>query len=107
MPFFATPSKKLRGLPKLLVGFMHHKEWYSKGTLTADMNWYNPKNGKRYLPETVGRALRHLEECCVIAVKYDGISVQYKWIPLELRTRYIPWSMRSEFQKSKLFIEHA
>lgn len=52
-------------------------------------------SGKRYLPETVGRALRSLEEDCIIAVKEDGISVQYKWIPFDLRGRYITSSERT------------
>lgn len=86
------------GLPELLIGYLfHNKEWVSKGTLTADMVWKHPRGknyGKRYLPETVGRALRSLEEQSIIAVKNDGISVQYKWIPHELRRRYIPSSVR-------------
>jgi len=59
--------------------------------------------GKRYLPETVGRALRHLEEDSYIAVKGDGISVQYKWIPQDLRMRYIPYSRRPNDKKEVLF----
>lgn len=86
---------------------MAHKEWFAKGTLTADMTWKHDRGaknyGKRYLPETVGRALRHLEEMSVIAVKDDGISVQYKWIPTEMRARYIPWSRRPDDRKKILF----
>ncbi len=89
---------KLRGLPALLVGYMsRHAEWYPKGALTADMEWKHPVGkhyGKRYLPETVGRALRDLEEQGIIAVKPDGISVQYRWIPHALRSRYIRMSER-------------
>lgn len=97
------------GLPNQIVGYLHkyHNEWISKGTLTADMQWRNQtpgKNrGKRYLPETVGRALRSLEESSIIAVKDDGISVQYKWIPFELRGRYIPWTYRPMQSKGTLF----
>lgn len=90
---------KLRGLPNQLVGHLsRNRDWWSKGTLTADMQWRHDTgkhSGKRYLPETVGRALRSLEEDCIIAVKEDGISVQYKWIPPELRGRYIPSSERT------------
>ena len=89
----------MKGLPNQLVGHLARtREWVSKGTLTADMVWRHDKglhSGKRYLPETVGRALRSLEEDRIIAVKDDGISVQYKWIPHDLRGRYIPSSVRT------------
>lgn len=81
---------------------MAHKDWMAKGWLTADVLWRHDRgknHGKRYLPETVGRALRHLEEMSIIAVKKDGISVQYKWIPPELRGRYIPFSQRGDIKK--------
>ena len=97
----------MRGLPGQLVGFLSKdKTWFPKGTLTADIVWkHNSGNsyGKRYLPETVGRALRALEEQAVIAVKPDGISVQYKWIPHEMRSRYLPQSMRARGKETVLF----
>lgn len=71
--------------------------WHSKGALTAEREWRHQKGrryGARFLPETVGRALRSLEEDSVIAAKADGISVQYKWIPHAMRRRYIPTSRR-------------
>ena len=80
-------------------------EWHPKGKLTADMVWkhtHGKSYGKRYLPETVGRALRSLEEHSLIAVKDLGISVQYKWLPLERRASYIPSSQRGE-HTDKLF----
>ena len=87
------------GLPQLLVSHLSKVgDWIPKGTLTADMVWKHPQgknSGKRYLPETVGRALRLLEESSVIAVKEDGISVRYKWIPSQMRERYIPSSQRT------------
>lgn len=79
-------------------------DWHPKGKLTADMVWKHKRGrsaGVRYLPETVGRALRLLEEASIIAVKEDGISVQYKWLPHEKRPSYIPFSKRAD--KSKLF----
>ncbi len=90
--------KRLTGLPAQLVSFMQSPHvWHAKGKLTADMQWKHQRGknyGKRYLPETVGRALRSLEENRVIAVKADGISVQYKWLPSDMRKRYIPSSQR-------------
>ena len=88
----------MKGLPNQLVGYLHRDgAWVSKGTLTADMVWKHERGrsaGKRYLPETVGRALRLLEEDSIIAVKDAGVSVQYKWIPHDVRGRYIPSSQR-------------
>ncbi len=80
--------------------------WHAKGTLTADMVWKHKggkHNGTRFLPETVGRALRSLEERRIIAVKQDGVSVQYKWLPPARRKSYIPFSDRHNHQKEKLF----
>ena len=96
--------KPLRGLNKQLASYLQRNHvWHPKGTITADIEWRHERGkhyGVRYLPETVGRALRHLEEMSIIAVKDDGISVQYKWIPPELRAKYIPTSMRTD---DKLF----
>ena len=81
-------------------------EWRSKGTLTADMVWKHVagKNyGNRYLPDSVSRTLRRLEEQSIIAVKGENVSVQYKWIPPMMRHTYIPWSRRPEGMKDILF----
>ena len=97
---------ELRGLPAQLEYYMKHKDWFSKGTLTADIEWKHQRGrnyGVRYLPETVGRALRHLEESSIIAVRDDGVSVQYKWIPRHFRNRYIPFSLRAPDKKTMLF----
>lgn len=85
---------------------MTNKEWISKGTLTADMEWRRQtgrRYGTRYLPETVGRALRLLEEKSIIAVKQDGQSVAYRWIPERFRGVYIPYSRRPEGREGVLF----
>lgn len=99
----------LKGLPRQLAYHMRHGDWIHKGVLTADMEWRHlsgKKIGSRYLPETVGRALRHLEEDCVIAVKQAGVSVQYKHIPEgERRQRYITSSCRPKGQEDVLFRE--
>lgn len=81
-------------------------DWHPKGKLTAEMIWKHKRgkhSGVRYLPETVGRALRTLEERSVIAVKQDGLSVQYKWLPPARRGNYIPFSERTNHQKERLF----
>ena len=99
--------KNLTGLPKQLEVFLHHHQaWASKGYLTADIQWKHQIGkhaGVRYLPETVGRALRTLEEKSVIAVKDEGISVQYAWIPPEKRKFYIPFSTRPDYLKHKMW----
>ena len=66
--------------------------WVSKGHITR-VDWYDER-GTRYLPETVGRALRLAEERKRIAVKYEGKNTLYKWLPHEKRARYIPTSER-------------
>lgn len=94
-----TLSEQLRNWLKL------NWEWHPKGKLTADMVWKHQHGrnvGTRFLPETVGRALRLLEQKSIIAVKPQGISVQYKWLPLERRRDYIPTTIRGNNQ-NKLF----
>lgn len=80
---------------------MRYPSWVSKGALTA-LVWRDDK-GKTFLPETVGRKLREAEAESKIAVKDKGVSVQYKWIPHELRSKYIPTSER--VSKDVLFHE--
>ena len=101
--------KKLHGLPAQLDSYLRSAgRWISKGHLTAEVEWKHQRGkhtGARYLPETVGRALRHLEEASNIAVRESGISVEYKWLPFELRGRYIPSSARPDSEKDTLFRE--
>lgn len=101
---------KLKGLPRQLVGFLSRDHvWHAKGLLTADMTWKHDTGkhyGKRYLPETVGRALRALEEQSIIAVKAEGISVAYKWLPPERRKTYIPSTQRKAGYEHILFREN-
>ena len=101
--------KKLHGLPAQLDSYLRSaSRWMSKGHLTAEREWVHLKGkskGARYLPETVGRALRSMEEQSIIAVRDSGISVEYKWLPFEMRGRYIPSSARPDHAKDKLFRE--
>lgn len=77
---------------------LQYPSWVAKGELTA-IQWKDD-NGKTFLPETVGRKLREAEQDHRIAVKDKGVSVQYKYLPVELRKKYIPTSVRKD---DKLF----
>lgn len=77
--------------------------WHSKGKLTADLIWKH-KNGFRFLPDSVSTTLRKLERNKIVAVKPDGVSVMYKYIPVDLRKIYIPTTSRLKGQERKLFI---
>lgn len=71
---------------------LQYPSWVAKGELTAVV--WKDESGKTFLPETVGRKLREAEGNKRIAVKEKGVSVQYKWIPHELRAKYISTSER-------------
>lgn len=98
-------TKPFTGLKAQLFNFLRKEgAWVHKGRLTADMVWHNKtgmRYGARYMPETVGRALRHLEEERHIAVKEDGISIAYKALYSPWKEKYIPFSERTD--KSKIF----
>ena len=76
--------------------------WTPKGQILAQ-RWQNQKDFTYYLPSTTDRKLRELESESVIAVKDDNKSVVYKWIPHDMRPRYIPKSDRKD---EKLFTNH-
>lgn len=81
------------------------EDWVPKGNITA-VNFYHESGksrGAKYLPETVGRTLRTLEEDRIIAVKPCGISVQYKYLPIDRRPYYIPSSARLKGNETTLF----
>ncbi len=85
---------------QLAVFLREHHDWYPKPVL-LEMVWKDQKTFKKYTAETVGRKLRGLENgeesrdgSSVIAGKPYGKTVQYKYIPNELRRRYIPISER-------------
>ena len=84
-----------RSLAKQLYLYLvKSKEWTPKADLTR-IEWRNKKNGTTYMPETVGRDLRTLEETKMIAVKPLGVTVQYKYLPEEMKGAYIPTSERT------------
>jgi hypothetical protein len=81
-------------LKQQLVKYMQtHSEWVNKGVILS-MTWKDQRRFTTYLPDTVSRKLREAESESLIAVKSDGKTVQYKWIPFEMRKRYIPKSER-------------
>lgn len=91
-----------KSLKEDLIRYLaHNLVWHSKGAVTA-VAWRYP-DGRTYLPETVGRKLREAESESRIAVRENGISVEYKFLPVERRSTYIPWSSRTEGKKDILF----
>lgn len=92
-------------LESQIIRFLKEKhEWHHKGFLTERV-WTNPKNRTRYMPETVGRTLRILEESSIVACKPEGKSVLYKYMPSigYYRDEYIPRSARRHGQETILF----
>jgi hypothetical protein len=91
---------------QLAVFLRDNNTWYPKPVL-LEMVWKDQKKFTKYTAETVGRKLRGLENgeesddgLSVIACKPYGKTVQYKWMPKELRSKYIPVSDRLD---DKLF----
>lgn len=81
-----------------LVAYLKSKnEWIPKGYITDTLEWHYYEKGikKKYLAETIGRKLREAESESLIAVKPDGVSEQYKFLPNELKSRYINYSLRT------------
>lgn len=70
----------------------NNPNWFPKGEL-LNMIWKYP-DGRSYMSETVGHNARIAEEESRIARKDDGISCKYKFLPPELRSKYIPYSQR-------------
>jgi hypothetical protein len=74
--------------------------WIHKGALCDDKEWTHVEKGvtKRYLGDTVARALRQAESESRIARRDDdnGVSIMYKFLPPPIRNKYIPWSNRKD-----------
>ena len=79
---------------KLVKWLMEQKTWVAKGEITR-IPWKGHM-GTTYIPETVGRTLRKAEKRKRIAVKPQGKSIQYKWLPYDRRERYIPTAVRPD-----------
>lgn len=82
---------------KLVHWLMRQEKWIAKGEITRIV-WKDDRYIP-YIPETVGRALRTAETKKRIAVRYSGKNTEYRWLPHELRKRYIPASERDEKNK--------
>ena len=89
---------------QLAVFLRDNPTWYPKPVLQA-MVWKDQKKFTIYTDETVGRKLRGLENgeeskdgIPVIACKPYGKTVQYKYLPTDLRKKYIPTAQRENDQ---------
>jgi len=73
-----------------LIAYLRDKDWTPKGDITRHtFKGWSKGQVTYFLPETVGRALRSLEVDSIVAVKYIGKNTLYKFIPEDLRSRYI------------------
>jgi hypothetical protein len=98
----------MKSLKETVIKYLaHNPDWHNKGFLTDTLKWSYLEKGtnKTYLAESVGRKLRIAEEESRIAVKQDpnSNSVLYRFLPVEKRSSYIPWSMRDNDKKDILF----
>lgn len=77
--------------------------WHKKGQLIL-IEW-KYEDGRTYMSDTVSRKLREAEEESRIAVKPDpnSTSVVYKFLPIERRSTYLPFSSRPKGQEHILF----
>lgn len=85
-----------------LVKHLHdQKGWVPKGHIL--LQTFKDDRGVAYMADTTSRKLREAEEERRIAVKYEGKKTLYKWIPHELRDKYICTSSRLPGLEDKLF----
>lgn len=82
-------------------------DWHAKGHLTDTLKWQYLESGeiKTAMADTISRKLREAEEEKRIARKDLGKSCQYKFLPPDIRDKYICWSDRSNDKKDILFIK--
>lgn len=78
-------------------------DWIPKGEILS-LDW-KYEDGRTYMSDTVSRKLRESEEEGRIAVKTDPASnsVLYKFLPVDRRANYIPYSSRPDDRKNVLF----
>lgn len=74
----------------------NHPFWHTKAEILR-REWKYP-DGREYMKPTADRKLREAEEESRIAVKPDpnSTSVIYKFLPVEKRKSYIPFSQRND-----------
>lgn len=82
---------------QLISYLFNKKEWVHKGEI-LDKKWYYTNCNKTFMQNTIDRELRRAEEESKIAVKKDPIHKgnMYKYLPKEIRERYIPTSLRTD-----------
>lgn len=101
----------MKSLQDQIVAWLAQEEnkgqWFPKGQLTDDMIWQYVEKGetKTAMSDTVSRKLRLCEEEKRIAVKPYGESVQYRFLPPDKRSSYIPTSERPEGKQNTIFHE--
>lgn len=99
----------MEDLQDQLVNWLAKEEnaptWFPKAVLTDTMKWQYEEGHKikTAMADTVSRKLRLAEEAKRIAVKPDGKSVQYRFLPLDKRSMYIPTSERLEGRQDTIF----
>jgi hypothetical protein len=90
----------MTSLKEDIIRFLaHNPDWHTKAEL-LNREWKYP-DGRTYMSDTVSRKLREAESESRIAVKDTGVSVSYKFLPVEKRKDYQPWSLR--VNKDELF----
>lgn len=93
-----------QSLKEDLVRYLaNNPTWHAKGELLL-INWKYP-DGRSYMAPTADRKLREVEEEGRIAVKPapNSNSVLYRFLPVERRATYIPFSSRPKGQENILF----
>jgi len=79
-------------------------KWMHKGDIEK-VQFFHKDGRTPYLVDTVARTLRILESEKLIAQKPDnnGKSILYKFLPEQLKDKYIPYSERPNHLKDKIF----
>lgn len=78
--------------------------WHVKGELLR-MDWRH-EDGRTYMPTTVARTLNLMEsgeQKIAVQPCRESNTVEYKFLPLEYRKVYIPYSARPDDSKEKMW----
>lgn len=79
--------------------------WFPKAELTDKKQWQyeEAQKVKTAISDTISRKLRLAEEAKRIAKRKSGKSGEYRFLPLDKRATYIPFSKRDDDKKKILF----